>query len=107
MVGSTRPSGVLPREDGGELKGEDPSDEVVHIISGELDGGALPNLRRADEFFVNFVMGEGVLGGAISVCSGVTGRGGGSSGIAGIESLVTTGDGGTSLPLLVSCEDVS
>jgi hypothetical protein len=107
VVGSAKPSGVVPRDDGGELKGEDPSGDVVYIISGECDRGALPILRRADEFFVNFVNGEAVFGVAISVCSGVIGRGGDSSAVAGVESLVTTGEDGTSLLLLVSCEDVS
>ena len=76
VVGSAKPSGVVPRDDGGELKGEDPSGDVVYIISGEWDRGALPILRRADEFFVNFVNGEAVFDGAVSVCSAVTGRGG-------------------------------
>jgi hypothetical protein len=106
VVGSARPSGVSPSVDGGELNEDDPSGEVVYIISGVPDRGA-PILGRADEFIVSFLEGEGVFGGAISVCSGVTERGGDSSAVAGVESLVTIGDGGTSLLILVSCEDVS
>lgn len=106
---SAKPSGVLPNDVGGELNGDDPRGEVAYMYldSGEPGRAALPIGFEKFEAFVRRLAGEGVLGGGVFLCSGVTARKDVSGAGAGSEenSFVTLADEDFSLLLVDACDD--
>jgi len=86
VIDFVKPSGVAPRDDGGELKGEDPRGETARVSSGVADSAKLPMLGREFEFSVVGMVGGVVFDEAISVCSAVAARGEEFSVVGGVDS---------------------